>query len=57
MLLAAGVYANCIVYPGVSKKDARIRTSLMATHTRENLDHVLNAFEQIGRKINLTKIT
>ncbi|MEJ5088703.1 aminotransferase class I/II-fold pyridoxal phosphate-dependent enzyme [Sphingobacterium faecium] len=57
MLLAAGVYANCIVYPGVSKKDARIRTSLMATHTRENLDHVLNAFEQIGRKINLTKTT
>lgn len=55
MLLQAGVYANCIVYPGVSKKDARIRTSLMATHTKDHLDHVLNAFEHILKKIDLTK--
>lgn len=55
MLLKAGVYANCIVYPGVAKKDARIRTSLMATHTKLHLDHVLNAFEDIGKKIDLSK--
>ncbi|WP_371416418.1 aminotransferase class I/II-fold pyridoxal phosphate-dependent enzyme [Pedobacter sp. L105] len=30
--------SNAIVYPGVSRKDARIRTSLMATHTRGHLD-------------------
>lgn len=34
LLLKAGIYTNAIVYPGVSRKDARIRTSLMATPLR-----------------------
>ncbi|WP_343537799.1 aminotransferase class I/II-fold pyridoxal phosphate-dependent enzyme [Sphingobacterium thalpophilum] len=55
MLLQSGVYANCIVYPGVAKKDARIRTSLMATHTREHLDKVLNVLEDISKKVSLKK--
>jgi len=53
LLLEAGVYANCIVYPGVSRKDARIRTSLMATHTKEHLDKVLNAFDHVNQKLNI----
>ncbi|EHQ30930.1 aminotransferase class I/II-fold pyridoxal phosphate-dependent enzyme [Mucilaginibacter paludis] len=57
LLLQAGVYTNAIVYPGVSRKDARIRTSLMATHTREHLDIVLNAFEYVNKKIRITKIS
>ncbi|WP_184550712.1 aminotransferase class I/II-fold pyridoxal phosphate-dependent enzyme [Mucilaginibacter sp. FT3.2] len=55
LLLQAGVYANAIVYPGVSRKDARIRTSLMATHTRQHLDKVLNAFEYVNKKVRITK--
>lgn len=55
LLLQAGIYANCIVYPGVAKKDARIRTSLMATHTRSHLNHTLNVLEDIGKKISLQK--
>lgn len=55
LLLDAGVYANCIVYPGVSRKDARIRTSLMATHTREHLDTALNAFEYVNSKLKIAK--
>lgn len=55
MLLESGVYANCIVYPGVAKKDARIRTSLMATHTKEHHDKVLNALEDIRKKISIKK--
>lgn len=54
-LLERGVYANCIVYPGVAKKDARIRTSLMATHTKEHIDQVLNILEDIGKEISLKK--
>lgn len=53
LLLKAGVYANAIVYPGVSRKDARIRTSLMATHTREHLDKALNAFNYVKQHLNL----
>lgn len=55
MLLEAGVYVNAIVYPGVSRKDARIRTSLMATHTREHIDKVLNAFEYVNQKLQIAK--
>jgi glycine C-acetyltransferase len=50
MLLHAGVYANPIIYPAVSKKDSRIRMSLMATHTRPDLDKVLNGFADVAKK-------
>ena len=54
LLLKAGVYANAIVYPGVSRKNARIRTSLMATHTKEHLDKALNGFEYVNQKLNIS---
>jgi glycine C-acetyltransferase len=55
LLLRAGVYTNPIIYPAVSRKDARIRMSLMATHTRQQLDTVLNAFEDISKKLGLSR--
>ena len=55
LLLEAGVYANTIVYPGVSRKNARIRTSLMATHTREHLDKALNAFDYVNQKLHISR--
>jgi glycine C-acetyltransferase len=55
LLLNAGVYANAIVYPGVSRKDARIRTSLMATHSREHLDKALNAFDYVNQRLRIAK--
>jgi glycine C-acetyltransferase len=54
LLLKAGVYANAIVYPGVSRKDARIRTSLMATHTKEHLDKALNGFDYVNQKLGIS---
>jgi glycine C-acetyltransferase len=55
MLLEAGVYANQINYPAVSRKDARVRMSVMATHTHRQLDRVLNAWEDVVRKTGLGK--
>jgi glycine C-acetyltransferase len=55
LLLEAGVYANPIMYPAVSRKDARIRMSLMATHTKEHLDKVLNAFEWVDQRLHISK--
>jgi glycine C-acetyltransferase len=55
LLLDRGVYANPIMYPAVAKKDARIRMSVMATHIREDLDRVLNAFEEIDKLIPISK--
>ncbi|WP_207531824.1 aminotransferase class I/II-fold pyridoxal phosphate-dependent enzyme [Desertivirga arenae] len=47
ILLNAGIYVNPIMYPAVSRKDARIRLSVMATHTTEQLDKALNAFQKV----------
>lgn len=44
-LLEGGIFANSIMYPAVALNDARIRMSLMATHTKEHLDKALNVFE------------
>jgi len=53
--LERGVYTNCIVYSSIAKKDARIQTSLMETHTKDHLDIFLNALEDIGKDISLKK--
>jgi glycine C-acetyltransferase len=54
MLLKAGVYTNPIMYPAVSKKNARIRMNVMATHTTAHLDKVLNAFNDVDRKLQIS---
>lgn len=54
LLLEAGVYANQIGYPAVPRKNARIRMSIMATHTREHLDRILNAFEWADGKLQIS---
>lgn len=46
-LLAAGVYVNPVISPAVPQGQALLRTSYTATHTKEQLDYALNAFEQV----------
>jgi 8-amino-7-oxononanoate synthase len=53
MLQEEGVFANVAVTPAVPDGKALIRTSYMATHTDEHLDIVLNAFEKVGRKLDI----
>ncbi|HZH72239.1 MAG TPA: aminotransferase class I/II-fold pyridoxal phosphate-dependent enzyme [Mariniphaga sp.] len=53
MLLENGIYTNPIMYPAVSLKDARIRMSLMATHTKEQLDKTLNIFDFVNKKLEI----
>jgi glycine C-acetyltransferase len=55
LLLKAGIYANPIMYPAVSKKNARIRMNVMATHTRAHLDRVLNAFADVNQQVKITQ--
>lgn len=38
-LLALGVFAPCIRYPTVPRGQARLRLTVMASHTRDDLDH------------------
>jgi len=55
MLQEEGVFANVAVRPAVPNGRALIRTSYMATHTDEQLDRVLKAFEKVGKTLGLIK--
>ena len=48
-----GVYANCVVAPAVPPNACRIRTSLIATHTREQLDRVVDTFGKVGKQFGV----
>ena len=44
---------NPVVSPAVPQGRAMIRTSYMATHTREHLETALAAFGRVGREMGL----
>jgi 8-amino-7-oxononanoate synthase len=48
-----GVFANPVVSPAVPVGRAMMRTSYMATHTRDHLDRALEAFQKIGREMGV----
>jgi len=48
-----GVFANAIVPPAVPQSEAMIRTSYMATHTRDHLDQALAALAKVGRELDV----
>jgi 8-amino-7-oxononanoate synthase len=48
-LFEAGVYTNVAIHPAVPPSGALLRTSLMATHTREHLDAALATIERTIR--------
>jgi glycine C-acetyltransferase len=53
MLYEAGVFVVGIVYPTVPKGKARVRTMPNATHTRQDLDDALEAFEKVGKQLGV----
>jgi len=54
-LLEHGVYVNPVVAPATPPGRQLLRTSYMATHTDEQLDRVLEAFETVGRELAIIK--
>ena len=45
-----GVFVSPVTFPAVGKTQARLRCSLMSSHTREDLDFVLDNIKELGRK-------
>jgi len=48
-LYDAGVFVNTALHPAVPPGGAMLRTSVMATHDEDTLDHALEVFAQIKR--------
>ncbi|HEX6993968.1 MAG TPA: aminotransferase class I/II-fold pyridoxal phosphate-dependent enzyme [Gammaproteobacteria bacterium] len=53
-LFDEGVFTNPVLPPAVPENACRLRSSVMSSHTREQLDLVLAAFERVGRKLGVT---
>jgi 8-amino-7-oxononanoate synthase len=52
-LFDAGVFTNPVVPPAVPPSQCRLRTSLMATHTGEQIDRALDAFATLGKELGV----
>lgn len=53
LLQQEGVFANPVVSPAVPEGRAMMRTSYMATHTRDHLDRALEVFRKVGREMGV----
>ena len=53
LLFEAGVFVNPVISPAVPPGRQLLRTSYMATHTDDQLDKVLEIFEQVGKQVGL----
>ena len=52
-LFERGVFAQGIYFPMVAEEKSRVRTIVMATHSRQDLEAALGAFEEVGRSLGV----
>lgn len=52
-LFDAGLFVNPVISPGVPVGRALLRTSYMATHTKEQMDRALEIYQQVGKEFGL----
>jgi 8-amino-7-oxononanoate synthase len=53
LLLADGIFVNPVVAPAVPKEDSLIRYSLMATHTKEQVDISIEKITKAAKKLGI----
>lgn len=53
ILLEEGVFVSGIVFPTVPQGAGRCRVMISASHTQEDLDFALRAFEKVGKKLKI----
>ena len=52
-LMVHGIYVIGFFYPVVPKGEARIRVQLSSSHTEKQIKYALDAFEKVGKKLNV----
>ena len=50
-----GIFLNGVEFPAVPRDKQRIRASMMATFTKEDLDFTLNIFKKLGKEFGMIK--
>ena len=55
MLQEAGVFVNPVVSPAVETTSSLIRFSLMATHTKPQIDEAVEKIRDVGRELGILK--
>ena len=53
LLLDEGIFVNPVASPAVSKEDSLIRFSLMATHTKEQIEKAIEKLYAVSKKLNI----
>ena len=56
ILLADGIFINPVVAPAVPKEDSLIRHSLMATHTKEQVDISIEKITKAAKKLGILEL-
>ena len=56
MLQDAGVFVNPVISPAVASHDSLIRFSLMATHTKEQIDYAVEKLDEVGKILNIPRV-
>jgi glycine C-acetyltransferase len=54
-LFQAGVFAQSIGFPTVPRGQARLRTIVTATHSRDDLDYALEMFGKVGKELGVIR--
>ncbi len=55
LLMKEGIFVNPVVSPAVRSDSSLIRFSLMATHTREQIDRALDTLYRVGKKLHIVE--
>ena len=53
LLLQEGLFVNPVVAPAVPEDSTLIRFSLMATHTKEQVDFAIDKLVKVGKKLGV----
>jgi 8-amino-7-oxononanoate synthase len=53
LLLDAGIFVNPVVAPAVPKNDTLIRFSLIATHTKEQVDRAIDSIHHLSKQLGI----
>lgn len=54
-LFDEGIFTNCVIAPAVPEGAQRIRMCLMATHSREDLERVIEVCGRLGRELGIIR--